>query len=447
MMHSRILNQLTWVLSSTVIAGAFVGMTQSMAFGAATPTTDEHVPTFSKDIAPIFQAHCQSCHHQDSIAPMALMTYKDAKPWASAIKSKVATRTMPPWYIDKNVGVQKFKDDPSLSDAQIATIVNWADHGAPEGNPADMPPAKTFLPGVQWQFKPDMVVSMSKPFVLPAGGGDQYYDINVDPHFTRDMYVQEIQTRPTMGFKVVHHFDTNIIEDTSDPVGLFLSEYAVGKGADVYPSTTARVIKAGSIIHFQIHMHPDGQATPVSVELGLKLYPAGTVPKYIALTQHMGDHSTSLDIPAGQMARTDGYFLLPKPAVLTAFQPHYHTLGKAMCLEAIFPQVRTDSARPGPARTQTISCVSDYRFGWSISYPYAEDVEPLLPAGTVMHVTTWHDNTASNTHDVNPMNFVGDGQRTNDEMGFAWVSLYYIDQADYNQRVAARKAHGGSAHE
>jgi hypothetical protein len=138
---------------------------------------------------------------------------------------------------------------------------------------------------------------------------------------------------------------------------------------------------------------------------------------------------------------------LPKAAVLTAFQPHYHTLGKAMCVEAIFPQVRTDSARPGPARTQTISCVSDYRFGWSISYPYSEDVEPLLPAGTVMHVTTWHDNTASNTHDVNPMNFVGDGQRSNDEMGFAWISLYYIDQADYDQRVAARKAHGGGVHE
>jgi hypothetical protein len=234
----------------------------------------------------------------------------------------------------------------------------------------------------------------------------------VDSHFEEGMYISPIQTRPTLGDKVVHHFDTNLVEDVqADPIGLFLSEYAVGKGADVYPTDTGRLVKAGSPIHFQIHMHSDTVDTPVSVAVGLRLYPKGVVPKYVAFTQHMGNNSTALDIEPGQIARTDGYFRLPKAAVLTAFQPHFHTLGRAMCVEAIYPDVRADSARPGPARTETISCVSSCQYGWSLTYPYAEDVSPLLSAGTLIHVTMWHDNTNSNLFGVNPIDWVGDGQR------------------------------------
>ncbi len=152
----------------------------------------------------------------------------------------------------------------------------------------------------------------------------------------------------------------------------------------------------------------------------------------------MGDVS-ELDLPAGQVTRNDGYFRLPRPAVLSAYQPHFHTLGKAQCVEAIYPDVRADSARPGPARTETLSCVSNYQFGWSITYPYAEDAAPLLPAGTIIHVTSWHDNSDNNPHDIQPKNWVGYGQRTIDEMSFAWISLFYIDEADYQQRVAARR--------
>jgi hypothetical protein len=415
------------------------------AFGA---TTNDQVPTFSKDIAPIFEKSCQSCHHPGSIAPMSLVTYQDARPWARSIKAKVATRIMPPWHIDRNIGVQKFKNDPSLSDAEIATISSWVDHGAPEGNPADMPAALKFANDEQWQFKPDVVVAMDKPYVLKANVGDQYYDVDVNPHFKEDMYISAIQTRPTIGYNVVHHFDTNLIEDPAvDPIGAFLSEYAVGKGADIYPTNTGRLIKAGSMIHFQIHLHSDVKDAQVSVSIGLKTYPKGFVPKYIAFTQHMGNNSTALDIEPGTTSRTDGYFRLPKAAVFTGFQPHFHTLGKAMCVEAIFPDLTANSARPGPAKTQTISCVSNYQYGWSLTYPYAEDASPLLPAGTLIHVTTWHDNTASNPFDVNPMNWVGDGQRSNDEMGFAWISLYYIDEADYMQRVQARKAQASKSEE
>jgi hypothetical protein len=419
------------------IFGLFLAPVLAFAADSTKPVADA---TFSKDIAPILERSCQNCHRAGSIAPMALLTYKDARPWARSIKEKVVRREMPPWHIDRNVGITKFKEDPSLTDAEIATISNWVDRGAPEGNPSDMPPPRQFSDLDKWQIgKPDLVVSMKKPYRLKANGQDEYYDIDIDPGFKEDVYIQAVETKPDVGFKVVHHATTNLIEDPEDdPIGLFLNEYAVGKNADIFPENSGRLIRAGSKIHFNLHLHPDGEVTPVSISLGLKLFPKGITPKYVAFTQHMGDVVGDLDLPAGQVTRSDGYFRLPKPAVLSAFQPHFHTRGKAQCMEAIYPDVRADSARPGPARSETLSCVSNYQFGWSITYPYAEDVAPLLPAGTVIHVTTWHDNTDNNKFNPNPKNWVGYGQRTIDEMSFAWVSLYYLDEADYQQRVQTR---------
>ena len=168
---------------------------------------------------------------------MSLLTYKDARPWARSIKVKVVKRQMPPWHIDRNVGITKFKDDPSLTDAEIAAISAWVDHGAPEGNPADMPAPRQFTDLDKWHMgKPDVVVSMPKPYILKATGGDEYYDVEVDPGFKEDVYVSALETKPDLGFKVVHHCTTNLVEDPEeDPVGLFLNEYAVGKNADIFP--------------------------------------------------------------------------------------------------------------------------------------------------------------------------------------------------------------------
>src|SRR5579859_7137289 len=113
-----------------------------LAFGAT--------PTFTKDVAPIFQKACENCHRPGSIAPMSLLTWKDARPWAKSIKEKVVNRSMPPWHIDRNVGVSKFKNDPSLTEAEIATITAWVDGGSPEGNPADMPPPLKFTDADKW---------------------------------------------------------------------------------------------------------------------------------------------------------------------------------------------------------------------------------------------------------------------------------------------------------
>jgi len=421
---------------------AVVFATLAIATSAQQPAAPAAAPvTFTKDVAPILQKSCQNCHRPGAIAPMSLVTYQDARPWARSIKTKIVAREMPPWYIDRHIGITKFKDDPSLTDAEIATIVKWVDGGAPQGNPADMPKPRVFAEVDKWHIgKPDMVVSLPKPYELRANGPDEFYDVDVDPEFKEDMYIAAVETKPEpYSFKVVHHATANMIEDEEeDPVGFFFNEYALGKNGDIFPENSGRLIKAGSKIHFNLHLHPSGEKALVNVSIGFKLYPKGQVPKYVAFTQHMGDN-TDLDIPPGEIARTDGYFRLPRPAVISAFQPHMHNRGKAQCMEAIYPDIRADSARPGPARTETLSCVSNYQFGWHITYPYSEDVQPILPAGTIIHITAWHDNTSANKYNPNPRNWVGYGQRTIDEMSFAWVSLFYIDEEDYQQRIAARK--------
>jgi len=404
-------------------------------------SVDGQTPTFSRDIAPILQRSCQQCHRPGAIAPMSLLTYQDARPWAKSIKAKVAAREMPPWYIDRHVGIQKFKEDPSLTDAEIGVITQWVDSGAPQGSTADMPAPRTFTDEDKWHIgKPDIVITLPKAYELKANGPDEFYDVDIDPHFAEDMYIAAVETKPeAYSFKVIHHATANMIEDEDeDPVGFFFNEYALGKNGDIFPPDSGRLIKAGSKIHFNLHLHPSGERSLVNLAIAFKLYPKGQTPKYVAFTQHMGDNA-DIDIPPGEIARTDGYFRLPRPAVLSAFQPHMHNRGKAMCMEAIYPDIRADSARPGPARTETLSCVSNYQFGWHITYPYADDATPILPAGTIIHVTAWHDNTAANKYNPNPRNWVGYGQRTIDEMSFAWVSLFYIEQADYEARVAARR--------
>jgi hypothetical protein len=417
------------------------GVALTIAFAASAVTTSRTAEvTFTKDVAPILQRSCQTCHRPGAIAPMSLLTYEDARPWARSIKQKVANREMPPWYIDRHVGITRFKGDPSLTDVEIATLISWADSGAPMGNPADMPPPRQFSDLDQWHIgKPDVIIRMPKPFNLPASGPDEFIDVLIDPGFKEDMYVMAVETKPeARGFRVAHHITTNLIETDDDPTGLFFNEYALGKNGDIFPPNSGRLIKAGSKINFNLHLHPSGEATAVQASLGLKVFPKGVVPKYVAFTQHMGDVN-DLDLPAGEISRSDGYFRLPKPALISAFQPHMHNRGKAQCMEAIYPDIRADSARPGPARTETISCVSNYQFGWHITYPYADEVAPLLPAGTIIHVTSWHDNTAANRYNPNPRNWVGYGQRTIDEMSFAWVSLTYLDEPDFARRVAARK--------
>ena len=402
--------------------------------------------TFSKDVAPILQRSCQKCHRPGSMAPMSLMTFEDVRPWARTIKQKTATREMPPWYIDRTVGVRKFDNDPSLTDDEISIISRWVDGGSLRGNSADMPPPVKFQDDDIWHIgKPDVVVK-SKAHTIPATGSDWWGDYVVDTGLTEDRYLKAVETKPSNGAKqVVHHAVTYLIQDENGAEELigrggnleggFLNEYAVGKNGDVFPEGTGRLVKAGAKIRFNMHYHPIGEEKVDQTEVALVFYPKGYVPKYYLQSSHTGD-TEDLDIPAGaDNVRSDGYTRLTKNARITSFQPHLHNRGKAQCMEAIYPD----------GRQEMLSCVNDYKFGWHIVYNYNESEQPLLPAGTMLHVISWHNNTAANRYNPDPKNWAGFGQRSIDDMSFAWVNYIWLTDDDFKQQVADRRAQQGKA--
>ena len=401
--------------------------------------------TFTKDVAPIFAEHCQICHRANTFAPMSLVTYQEARPWAKSIKTKVAAREMPPWFIDKNVGIQHFANDVSLSDQDIATIVKWVDNGAPEGNPKDMPPARKFPDEQVWQIgKPDLIVNLPKDVIVKAKAPDQWPDILVDPGLTEDRYVEAVQIIPTKGRQVIHHIRTSLVDPDASTrhsgqldgnvaleageMGVFLNEYAIGKGGDVFREGAGRLIKAGTKVNFQFHLHSSGAETPTNVALGLKLYPKGYVPKHAITSLTVGVNEIDLR-PNAADVRSDAYMPLIKPARLLSFQPHMHNRGKAECLEAIYPN----------GKTEMLSCAR-FLFNWHLNYVYDEDSAPLLPAGTVLHSIMWHDNTANSKFNPDPDAQITWGERTVDEMGSAWLSYYYMSDADFKIETEARKA-------
>lgn len=403
---------------------------------AQTKAADE--VTFTKHVAPILQNKCQVCHRAESFAPMSLVTYEEVRPWAKSIKEKVVTRMMPPWYVDRNVGVEHFKNDPSLSDAEIATISKWVDAGAPRGNAADMPPPRKFEAQDKWHIgEPDLVVNLPEDRVVLAKAPDKWLDIIVDPQLKEDRYIRAIETKPTKGYKVVHHAVTRMHHDEDGDDGgnteawTFLNEYAVGKNGDVFPEGSGRLMKAGTKINFNMHLHSIGTETPANIALAIKFYPKDYKPKFIETTEAVGS-TRELDIPPNtDNVRADGYTQLTKPARIRSFQPHLHNRGKAQCLEAIYP---------GGRKVETLSCVNNYQFAWHLVYLYADDEQPLLPAGTLLHTISWYNNTSSNKFNPDPDNLITYGQRTIDEMSHTWVNWSYLSEEEYKQQLAEREA-------
>jgi hypothetical protein len=398
---------------------------------AACATTAAAQVTFTKDIAPILQNRCQVCHRPDNIAPMSLLTYQDARPWARSIKQQVVQRNMPPWFIDQHIGIRKFKDDPSLTEQEIATIGAWVDAGAPQGNPADMPPPRKFEDADKWHIgKPDLIVSMPVAYTVKPASSDWWGNFVADSGLTEDRYIKAVETKPTRGgIRVVHHAVTSLVYDDM-PEGGTLNEYAVGKNGDIYPEDSGKLIKAGSRIRFNMHYHAVGETITDRTEVAFVFYPKGYVPKHVVSTL-LTPNNDDLDIPAGSdNVRSDAYFKLEKPARLTGYQPHMHNRGKAQCLEAIYPNMTVEQ----------LSCVNRYNFGWQIAYNYADDVTPLLPAGTIIHATTWHDNSNKNPFNPDPRNWVGFGNRTTDDMARAWLNFYYLSEDEFKAEVAARNA-------
>ncbi len=415
----------TFRFGVALVAIAVVGL---VALPADVAAQDE--VTFTKDVMPILQRSCQECHRSGSIAPMSLLTYEEARPWARSIREKVVTRTMPPWYIDRNIGVQEFKYDYSLSDDEIDTVAAWVDAGAPRGNPADLPPPREFRDIAEWKIgEPDWVVEIPEPFTVSAEAPNWWGNLISDSGLTEDKWIKAVETKPSIeGFPVVHHAVTLMTDDPESDERQFLNEYALGKNGDIFPDGTGREIKAGSQIIFNMHYASIGVETTDRTRVGMQFYPDGVVPERQLISAHVGDNE-DLDIPAGASnVRHDGYTRLRENAQITAFQAHLHNLGKRQCLTAILPDNTTD----------VLSC-ADWDFGWHIVYNYADHVAPLVPKGTVLQVTSWHDNSDSNRWNDDPTNWAGFGQRSSDDMAFAWVSWFEMNDEDYEAALAARE--------
>src|SRR5438094_2720975 len=186
--------------NSSLLGVGFVAAAATMTQAAvraqdSSAAAGDRQVTFTRDVAPILQRSCQTCHRPGMMAPMSLLTYQDARPWSRSIKTKVANREMPPWFIDKHVGIQRYKNDPSLSDEEIQTIVKWVDQGAPQGDPADLPAPRDFGDLDAWHIRPNLVVKMPQPYMLKAHGPDEFVDVVIDPGFKEDLYVTAIETR------------------------------------------------------------------------------------------------------------------------------------------------------------------------------------------------------------------------------------------------------------
>jgi hypothetical protein len=391
--------------------------------------------TFTKDVAPILQKSCQSCHRPGSIGPMSLLTYEDARPWARSIKDRVSRRHMPPWHVDRTVGIHQFKDDPSLSDDQIQTIVGWVDAGAPKGNADDMPPPRAFDDSDRWHIgKPDLVVSMPKAFTVKPEQADWWGNFYAESGLTEDRYIKAVEAKPSPGAaRVVHHAVQTLVYDEGNDPGGVLVEYAVGKNGDVFPDGAGKLMKAGAKVRFNMHYHAIGQPVTDQTSVGIVFYPKGYVPKHVIRTI-LSPNQDDLDIPAGASdVRSDAYYKMERPARLIGFMPHMHNRGKKQCLEAIYPDMHVEQ----------LNCVN-YDFNWQIVYNYADAVAPLLPAGTIMHVISWHDNSIANKYNPDPRNWVGFGNRTTDDMSRHWLTFYYMSEEEFKAEVAERNREKGT---
>jgi hypothetical protein len=421
-------------LLTASLAAAAIASVAPLALHAQQPSTSTREVTFSKDIAPILQRSCQNCHRPGGVAPMALVTYEDVRPWARAIKTKTGlgpkAGVMPPWYVEKNIGIQKFQNDPSLSDEEIAMIAKWADSGAPRGNPADMPPAKVWADDTKWQIgTPDLILK-SEELLVKGDAPDWWGEIKSIPTgLTEDRYVAAVEIkevndvpskdsggRATVGGRFVFHhmiWRTQVVDPTkteqdNDPFAFITNEesvnwpvHEVGRNPDFFDPKSARLLKAGSsVVSDSVHLHSNGRDTKSHLEIGFKLMPTDYKPTYKRAVFGLGN-GVDIDIKAMEAnQQLHAYTVLQQHTKIISFEPHLHAPGARMCLEAIWGYT-----------IQTINCVG-YDHNWVRGYDYTDDSAPLLPKGTILHIVGYMDNSPSNKNVPDPRNWQGSGNRS-----------------------------------
>ena len=407
---------------------------------------DRSIPTYSKDVAPILQQKCLGCHNPEGIGPMPLLNYQQVRPFAALIKDRTTQRIMPPWHIDPTIGIQQFKNDASLTDAEIATIAAWVDGGSPEGNPVDLPAPIELASGADWQLgsrlgPPDLIIK-SAPYDVVADGQDQWWTprvkfegLNGEERWLR---AAEFKASYPLGKKVVHHGHAVLIPD-GERRQVALARYGVGKSWEMYPEGTGLRVPPKGEIAWNLHYFPVGMSgNDDVVEVGLWFYPKDQPPALETAGESMFRvdglngmaRGQDIVIPPHGYQVLQGTHVLSSPAVIHSYRPHMHMRGKVMTMEAIYPD----------GRREVLSQVNKYNHNWQISYLYADEVKPLLPTGTVLQFTTVFDNTANNPINPDPNQWVVFGRRGVDEMSHAWVGITYLNEEQYAQAVAERQA-------
>jgi hypothetical protein len=445
--------------SFLVVCGVVIAAGTAQAAGVTPQETTS--PTFTKDIAPVLQRSCQNCHRPDGVAPMSLVTYEDVRPWARAIKQRTGVGpragVMPPWYVEKNIGIQQFHNDPSLSDDEIATIAKWADSGAPRGNPADMPPPRQWPDGRAWAIgTPDLILK-SEEILVKGSAPDWWGEIpSIPTGLTDDRYVAALEIkevndvdshagsgRATVGGRFVFHhmiWRTQVLKNDGtdrdqDPLAIFSDEEAVnwpvhevGRNADFFDPLSARLLKAGSsIVSDSVHLHANGRDTKAHLEIGFKLMPKEYKPTYKRAVFGLGN-AVDIDIRAMEAnQQLHAYTVLQQHTKIISFEPHLHAPGQRMCLEAIWGY-----------NIQTLNCVG-YDHNWVRGYDYTDDSAPLLPKGTILHIVGYMDNSPTNKNVPDPRNWQGSGNRSVANMFIDLGMRVALSDEQFQDEMAKRR--------
>lgn len=418
--------------------------TSSVAVTCAAPAS----VTFHKNVEPVLQQHCQSCHRRGEIGPMSLLTYQDTRKWAAAIKEAVALKKMPPWFADTSAH-QTYRDDNSLSPAEAQTIKDWVNSGAPEGNAKDAPAPQKFVDG--WNIgQPDMIVEMPESYQIPATGTVEYTYIIMPTNFKQDMWVRAAEIRPG-NRSTLHH----AILFTRTPGSKWLAQYptgvpfvpdarpgtrhrssdgdrtAEGSLADEWivayvpgqrpwnlPEDTGFLIKAGSDFVLQLHYTPKGKAVADRTKVGLvfsKTPPARRA--YIA-----GVSNSKIEIPPGDANyQAEASLTFASDAKLLSVSPHMHLRGKAMTMSAVYPT----------GEGETLFDVPHYDFNWQQMYEFA--IPKTMPAGTQLRLTAVYDNSLNNPANPDPTATVHWGDQSYEEMMLGVFAVQIDPLADLDK--------------
>ncbi len=390
-------------------------------------TQASSAPTFSKDVAPILYAHCASCHRPGDIAPMSLLTYEEARPWAKSIREQVSLGHMPPWHSVDARGT--FSNDRRLTTAEKDTLIQWATSGAARGNPKDLPPVPKFTEG--WEIgTPDVILSMAKPFEVPATGTIGYQYVTVPTNFTEDRWVQAIEVRPGTR-AVVHHVlvfsrdpgaqpraEAFVIVTPKPPAqskpggpGTLIATTAPGTNAMIFEPGSAIRLKAGSNLVFQIHYTSNGKATSDRTSVGLIF--AKQPPLQEIRTSAF--YNPFFTLPAGsENQEVDSAIEFNQDVHITALFPHTHLRGKSWEYRLIYPD----------GRSEAVLSVPKYDFNWQTYYVFTKPL--AVPKGSRLEATAHYDNSEANRWNPDPKVDVHWGEQTWQEMQYSGIT-YFVD--------------------